>query len=136
MHQDSSAPVAQDRDPTLRNGPVVRPRPPSRSVGRYSRENTETYCLSSSGNSSEPPAPWGAVKALSYDFTTKSDKATTRTPVGSGSRRAPEAGCSQTGTLQAQSAGNLFPQTWTLQAHMPNTASDRLTPWSIDRSYE
>ena len=30
VHQATSAPVAQDRDPTLRNVPVVTPRPPAR----------------------------------------------------------------------------------------------------------
>ena len=41
VHQATSAPVARDRDPTLRNGPVVTSRPPDRSAGRYSREDTE-----------------------------------------------------------------------------------------------
>ena len=100
VHQAASAPVAQDRDPTLRNGPVVMPRPPARSAaGRYSRKDTEESRLSSSSNSSEPPAPSGAVEAVPCAFTPKSDKATTRPPVGSGSRRAPEAGRSQTVTL-------------------------------------
>ena len=66
----------------------------------------------------------------------KSDKATTRPPVGSGSRRAPEAGRSQTGTLQAQRNGDWCPQTGTLQAHMPNTASDGLEPSTFDPPLE
>ena len=136
VHQATSAPVAQDRDPTLRNGPVVTPRPPARSAGRYSREDTEELRLSSSSNSSELPAPSGAVRAASSDFTPKSDKATTRPPVGSGSRRAPEAGRSQTGTLQAQSAGDWCSQTGTLQAHMPNTASDGFASSTFDPSLE
>ena len=40
VHQATSAPVAQDRDPTPCNGPVVTPRSPARSAGRYSREDT------------------------------------------------------------------------------------------------
>ena len=136
MHQATSAPVAQDRDSTLHKGPVVTPRPPARSAGRYSREDTEKSRLSSSSNSSEPPVPSGTVRAVPCDFTPKSDKATTRPPVGSGSRRAPEAGRSQTGTLQAQSAGDWCSQTGTLQAHMPNTASDGLAPSTFDPSLE
>ena len=136
MHQATSTPVTQDRDPTRRNGPVVTPRPPARSAGHYSRENTEDSRLSSSSNNSEPPAPSGAVRAVSCDFTPKSDKATTRPPVGSDSRRAPEAGRSQTGTLQAQSAEDWCFQTGTLQAHMPNKASNGLIPSTFDPSLE
>ena len=132
VHQATSAPVAQDRDPTPRKGPVVTPRPPAQSAGRYSRENMEESRLSSSSNSSEPPVPSGAVRAVPCDFTPKSDEATTRPPVGSGSRRAPEAGRSQTGTLQAQRAGDWCSQTGTLQDHMPNTASDGLAPSTFD----
>ena len=131
VHQATSAPVAQDRDPTLRNGPVVTPRPPTRSAGCYSRKDTEESRLSSSSNSSEPPAPSGAVRAVPCDFTLKSDKATTRPPVGSSSRRAPEAGRSQTEMLQAQSAEDGCSQTRTLQTHMPNTASDGLAPSTL-----
>ena len=60
------------RDPTLRNGPVVMPRLPTRSAGRYFREDTEESRLLSSINNSEPPAPSGAVRAVSCDFTPKS----------------------------------------------------------------
>ena len=136
VHQATSAPVAQDRDPTLRNGPVVTPRPPARSAGRYCRKDAKESRLSSSSNSSEPPVPSGAVRAVPCDFTPRSDKATTRPPVGSGSRRAPEAGRSQTGTLQAQSAGDWYPQTRTLQAHRPTTASDGLAPSTFGPSPE
>ena len=77
VHQATSAPVAQDRDPTLRNGSVVTPRPSVRSAERYSREDTEESRLLSSSNSSEPPAPLGAVRAVQCDLTPKSDKSTT-----------------------------------------------------------
>ena len=117
VHQATSAPVVQDRDSTLRNGPVVTPRPPDRSAGRYSREDTEESRLSSSSISSEPPVPSGAVRAVPCEFSPKSDKAKTRPPVGSGLRRAPEAGRSQTGTLQD---------------HMLYTASDGLAPSTFD----
>ena len=60
--------MAQDRDPTLRNGPVVTPRPPARSAGRYSREGTEELRLLSRRNSSEPPAPSGAARAVPCDL--------------------------------------------------------------------
>ena len=40
VHQTTSAPVAQDRDPTLRNGPVVTTRPPARLARCYPREDT------------------------------------------------------------------------------------------------
>ena len=136
VRQATSAPVAQDRDPTLRNEPVVTPRLPARSAGRYSREDTEEPRLSSSSNSSEPAIPSGAVRAVPCDFTPKSDKATTRPLLGSGSRRAPEAGRPQTGTLQVQSAGDWCSQMGTLQAHMPNTASDGLAPSTFDPSLE
>ena len=97
VHQAKSAPLTQDRDPTLRNGPVVTPRPPARPAGRYSREDTEESRFSSSSNSSEPHVPSGAVRAVPCDFTPKSDKATTRPPVGWGSHRAPEAGVPRRG---------------------------------------
>ena len=76
------------------------------------------------------------MRAVPRDFAPKSDKATTRSPVGSGPRRAPEAGRSQTGMLQAQSAGDWCSQTGILQAHMPNTASDGLAPSTFDPSLE
>ena len=85
VHQATSAPVVQERDPTLRNGPVVTPRPPARSAGRYFRGSTEESRLSSNRNSSEPSAPSGAARAASCGFTPKSDKTTTRAPVGSDS---------------------------------------------------
>ena len=136
VDQATSAPVAPNRDPTLRNGPVATPRPPARSAERFSREGTEESRLSSSSNSSEPPVPSGAVRAVPCDFTPKSDKVTTRPPVGSGSRRAPEAGRFQTGTLQAQRAGDWCSQSVTLQAQTLNTASDRLAPSTFDPSLE
>ena len=44
------------------------PRPPARSAGRYSRKSTEESHLSSSRSSLEPPAPSGAVRSASCDF--------------------------------------------------------------------
>ena len=136
VHQATSAPVVQERHPTLCNGPVVMPRPPARPAGRYSCDSTEESRLSSSRNSSEPPAPSGAARDVSGDFTPKSDKGTTRSPVGSDSRRPPEGGRSQRGAPRAQRAEGLCSQTGTLQTHMPNTASDGLAPSTIDPSLE
>ena len=56
------------RTDTFRNEPVVTPRPPARSAGRYSRKSTEESHLSSSRSSLEPPAPSAAVRAASCDF--------------------------------------------------------------------
>ena len=64
VHQAASLPVEQVEEPTLRDGPVVTPRPPARSAGRYTRRSTEESHLSSSGSSLKPPAPSGAVKRL------------------------------------------------------------------------
>ena len=61
VHQAASLPVEQVEEPTLRDGPVVTPRPPARSAGRYSRKSTEESHLSSTRSSLEPPAPSGAV---------------------------------------------------------------------------
>ena len=58
VHQVTSAPVAQDRSPTLRIGSVVTPRPPARSAGHYFREDTEESRLSSSSYSSSPLSVW------------------------------------------------------------------------------
>ena len=41
VHQAASLPVEQVEEPTLRDGPVVTPRPPAWSAGRYSRRSTE-----------------------------------------------------------------------------------------------
>ena len=54
----------------------------------------------------------------------------------SDSRRAPEAGCSQKGTLQAQNAENWCSQTGILLAHIPNTAYDGLASSTFDPSLE
>ena len=54
VHQAASLPVEQLEEPTLRDGPVVTPRPPTRSAGRYSRRSTEKLPLSSSRRSIEP----------------------------------------------------------------------------------
>ena len=68
MHQAASAPVVQERDPTLRNRSELSQRPPASSSGRYFRESTEESRLSSSRNSVAPPSPTGAVRAVSCDF--------------------------------------------------------------------
>ena len=41
VHQAASLPVEQGEEPTLRDGPVVSPRPPGRSDGRRSCKSTE-----------------------------------------------------------------------------------------------
>ena len=92
--QATSAPVAQEEDPTLRDGPFVTPRPPARSAGRYSRKFTEESRLSSSRNSSEPLPLRAQLEQFSGEYTPKSEEATTRETVGSASHRAPEACCS------------------------------------------
>ena len=51
VHQAASPAVDQVEKPTLRDGPVVTPRPPARSAGRYSRKPTEESLLSSSRSS-------------------------------------------------------------------------------------
>ena len=71
VQQSASLPVEQEEEPTLRNGPVVTPRPPARSAGCYSLKCTEESHLSSSRSSLEPPAPPGAVRAVSCDFSQK-----------------------------------------------------------------
>ena len=77
VHQAASLPVEQEEEPTLRDGPVVMPRPPARSAGRYSRKSTEESHLSSSRSSLEPPAPSGAARAASCGFSPKSEGDTT-----------------------------------------------------------
>ena len=57
VHQATFAPVVQHGDPALRDGPVVTPRLPAPSAGRYPRKFTEESRLSSSRSTSEPPAP-------------------------------------------------------------------------------
>ena len=118
VHQATSAQVVQEGDSALRSGPVVMPRPPARSAGRYSPDNTKESRLPSRRNNSEPPFPSGAVRAVSCGFTPKSDTAATRTTVVSDSRRAPEDGRSQKGTLQTQSAEDWCSQMGTLQTHI------------------
>ena len=121
VFQASSVPVEQEEEPTLRDGPVVTPRPPVRSSGRYSCKSTEESQLLSSRNTLEPPASSGAVRAASSDFLPKSEGDTRRETVGSDSHRAAEAWCSRTGTLQAQ---------------IINTDSDGLAPSAFDPSLE
>ena len=91
VHQVASLPVEQVGEPTLRDGPVVTPRPPTRSAGRYSRRSTEESHLSSSRRSLEPPAPSAAVRAASCDFSPITEGNTARETVGPDSHRDPEA---------------------------------------------
>ena len=132
MFQATSAPVAQEEDQTLRDGPVVTPRPPARSAGRYSRNITEESRLSLDRNSSEPLPLGVQLEQFSCDYAPKSEEATARETVGSDSRRAPEAWCSGKGTLQAQRAEDWCFQTETLQTQMPNEATDGLAPSVLD----
>ena len=88
-HQAASRPVEQVEEPTLRGGPVVTPRPPARSAGRYSRKSTEESFLSSRRSSLEPPAPSGAVRSASCDFSPKSEGDTARETMDSDSHRDP-----------------------------------------------
>ena len=166
VHQAASLPVEQVEEPTLRDGPVLTPRPPAQSAGRFSRTSTEESHLSSNRSSLEPPAPSGAVRAASCGFSSKSDRDTARETVGPDSHRDPEAWCSRTGTLQARTAesrrfrkgtlqarmaeawcsrkGTLQARTaeaWcsrtgTLQAQIPSTASDGSAPSAFDPSLE
>ena len=64
VHQAASLPVEQVEEPTLRDGPVVTPRPPARSAGRYSRRSTEKSHLSSSRSSVEPLPLWAQLEQL------------------------------------------------------------------------
>ena len=105
VHQAASLPVEQVEVPTLPDGPIVTPRPPVRSAGRYSRKSTEESLISSSRSSFEPPAPSGAVRAASCDFSPMSEGDTTPEIVGPDSHRDPEAWCSRTRISQARTAG-------------------------------
>ena len=98
VHQATSVPVEQEEEPTLPDGPVVTPRPPVTSAGRYSRTSTEESHIASSRSSLEPPAPSGTVIAASCDFSPKSEGDTRRETVGSDSNRGHEARCSRTGS--------------------------------------
>ena len=101
VQKAASLPVEQVEEPTLRDGPVVTPRPPARSAGRYSRKSTEESHLSSSGSSLEPPAPPGAARAASGGYSPKCDGDTTRT-VGLDLPRDTEAWCSRTGAFRPE----------------------------------
>ena len=124
--------MEQVEEPTLRDGPVVTPRPLARSTGRYSRRSTEGSLLSSIRSSFEPPAPSGAVRAASCDFLPKSEGDTTRETVGPASHCDPVAWCSRTRTLRARTAEAWCPRTGTLQAQIPNTAPDEMAPSAFD----
>ena len=56
--------------------------------------------------------------------------------MGPDSHRDPEAWCSRTGTLRAQTAESWCSRTGTLQAQIPITASDGLAPSAVDPSLE
>ena len=136
VHQAASLPVEQVEEPTLRDGPVVTPRPPARSAGRYTRRSTEESHLSSSGSSLKPPAPSGAAKAASGGYSPTSDGDTTRETVGPDSPRAPEAWCPRTGTFQARTATVWCPRSGTFQAQVNSAATDDLAPSAFDPSFE
>ena len=65
MFQATSAPVVDEEDPTLRDGPVVTPRPPAGLAGRYSRKFTQESRLSLNRNSSEPLSLQARLKQFS-----------------------------------------------------------------------
>ena len=71
VYRAASVPVEQEGEPTRPDGPVVTPRPPVRSTGRYSSKYTGLSHLSSSRSCSEPRAPPGAVGAASCGFFAK-----------------------------------------------------------------
>ena len=119
VHQAASLPVEHVEEPTLRDGPVVTPRPPGRSAGRSSRKSTEQSPLSSSGSSLEPPAPSGAARAASGGYSPKCDGDTTRDTVGPDSPRDPAAWCPRTGTLQAPITSTASGE-WTSSAFDPS----------------
>ena len=96
-HQAASLPVKHVEEPTLRDGPVVTPRPRARSAGRYSRTYAEESHISSRRNSLEPPAPSVAVRAASCDFSPTSERGMARETVGPDSLRDPEACCFRMG---------------------------------------
>ena len=116
VHQAASIPVEQVEETTLRGKPVVTPRPPAQSAGRFSRTSTEKAHLSSRRSSLEHPAPSGSVRAASCDFSPKSEGDTGRETLGPDSHRDPEAWCSRTGTLQARIAEAWCSRTGTLLA--------------------
>ena len=132
VHEAASLSVGQEEEPTLRDGPVVTPRPPARSTGRYSRTSTEESHFSSRRSRLEPPAPLGAVRAAYGGFSPKSNGCTARQTVCPDSHRDPESRCSRTGTLQAQTAEAWCSRTGTSQPQIPNTASDGLAPSAFD----
>ena len=136
VHQASTVPVEQEEEPTLRDGPVVAPRTPVRSAGRYSRKIYGRIACLVKQKQIRTPAHLGAVRADSCDLSPKSEDETRRETVGSDSHRAPEARCSRTGTLQAQTAEALCFRTGILQAQITNTASDGLTLSAFDPSLE
>ena len=136
VYQAASLPVEQVEEPTLRDGPVVTPRPPARSAGRYTRRLMEESHLSSSGSNLTPPAPSGAANAASGGYSQKSDGDTSREPVCPDSPRAPEAWCPRTGTLQARTTTAWCPRSGTLQAQINCTATDDLEPLTFDPSLE
>ena len=128
--------MKQEEEPTLADGPAMTPPPPVRSTGRYGAKMRKNRISHQRRSSLELPAPPGAVKAASCDFSPKSEGNTMRETVGLDSHRDPEARCSRKGTLQAPTAEAWCSRTGTLQAQIPNTASDELAPAAFDPSLE
>ena len=64
VHQTASVPAEQEEEPTLCDGPVMTPRPPSRTTGRYSRESTEESHVSSSRSRLEPLPIWAQLEQI------------------------------------------------------------------------
>ena len=104
VHRAASLPTEKEGEPTRRDKLVMTPRPRARLAGRSSRKSTGKSHLSSRRNVLAPPAPSGAARASSFDFSQKSKGDTTRETVGSDSHRDLEEWCSRTGTLQVRTA--------------------------------
>ena len=99
--QTTSVPMEQKEEPTQRDVPIVPPRPPARSAGRYPRKLTGKPYLASSRSGLEPSTSSVAVRAVSCAFSPTSGEPTRRETLGSDSHCAPEGWCSQRGTVQA-----------------------------------
>ena len=80
------------------------------------------------------PCPFGRSESCFLRFYAKERQG--HDAESSDSRRDPEAGCSQWGTLRAQRAEDWCSQTGALQTDIPNTASDGLAPSTFDPSPE
>ena len=82
VHRAVSVPVEQEEEPTLPDGPAMTPPPPVRSTGRYGAKMRKNRISHQRRSSLELPAPPGAVKAASCDFSPKSEGNTMRETVG------------------------------------------------------